>query len=112
MSKSAAGESIVNVFVRTFREEFAKEMGRPTEAIETKPLSSKELSENFDGAMNLLGEMFETAKGKQFGGMRLDTMEVHLEVTANGKFAFLGSEAGLKGTTSFKLLFKRQKAPA
>lgn len=50
---------------------------------------------------------FTEIESRSSGGMRLDSVEVQLEVSAEGKVAILGSGGSLSGKTSLKLTFKR-----
>lgn len=105
------------VFKETFREEYAKQMRRTSGKsatviaspdLEAAELETGKLKANFQNAMVTLSEMFTSAERNQYGNLQIDTMEVNLEVSAEGKLAFLGSGGRLSGKTSFKLLFKKR----
>jgi hypothetical protein len=75
---------------------------------ETKTIASEKLVENFDDALVVLRHMLEKAENKPVGGLQLDSLEVNLAVTAEGKLSFFGSGGSLSGTTSLTLTFKRR----
>jgi hypothetical protein len=73
----------------------------------TETLDSNKLVKNFDDAMIVLHDMFDKAENASVGGLRLDTVKVNLEVSGEGKLAFLGSGGSISGKSSFELTFKR-----
>ncbi|MBV8580152.1 MAG: hypothetical protein JOZ86_05905 [Candidatus Eremiobacteraeota bacterium] len=65
--------------------------------------------DNIGETTTALRRVFETQFTEAFGEYKLDEIEVDLEISADGKVGFLGSSVGVKGSSSFKLKFKRQK---
>lgn len=74
---------------------------------ETETLDSNKLVKNFDDAMIVLHDMFNKAENASVGGLRLDIVKVNLEVSGEGKLAFLGSGGSISGKSSFELTFKK-----
>jgi hypothetical protein len=80
------------------------------------PLKTTVTSVGVDALVDNIGEttaalrkVFATQFAETFGDYKLDEVEVDLEISADGKVGFLGSSVGVKGSSSFKLKFKRQK---
>ena len=96
------------VFVETFKSEMARHDGKAKAHTRTKeqPFPVNDLEVNFHHALKLLGTMFTDAKGTIGDKVYLETMEVNLGVSADGKLMFLGSGVGISVSTSFKLTFK------
>jgi len=109
------------VFKEVFWEEYEKrapkgrkEVGIVARAkipsrIESTELPTDTLKKNFGDAMSTLGEMFAASTKDQYGPLQIDSMEVNLEVSAEGKLAFLGTGGSVSGKTSFKIQFKRKQ---
>jgi hypothetical protein len=107
-----------SVFVQTFKTEYRRHtvgsasvtdsLGPTVETLQRKEkqVNSEALKKNFKDGMNILSGMFSEASIAKLGDLELNEMEVNLEVTAEGKLAFLGVGTSLTGKTSFRLLFK------
>ena len=99
-----------------FKETFKREMRRYSDEdaarvqtfvegeVEATKVSPTDLLKNFDNILNMLDKMFTKARDK-FHGVSLESMEVNLEVSAEGQIGFLGTGIKATGTSSFKLIF-------
>jgi hypothetical protein len=68
------------------------------------------VSKSFAQVLDNLGEVFNAAAKKTLGGMRLQEVEVSLDVSAEGKVGLLGTGASITGSTGLRLTFKRNDA--
>ena len=74
-----------------------------------KGVSLNTFAAHLESTTSSLGEIFQKSFEDQFGDFQLDEVEVNLEVAANGTVGFLGTGAGVRGSSSLKLKFKRKK---
>lgn len=95
-------------YQRLMQDEQPRKAAPVEETVETIPIDPARLSANFDATMAVLDDMFKNATKHIRSGFQLDSMEVNLEVSAEGQLGFLGSSVKAAGKSSFKLLFKRQ----
>jgi hypothetical protein len=67
------------------------------------------LKANFVRTLAALHQTFDSALTDSFGALKLESFDVNLEITADGKVGVLGMGVGLSGTTGLKLTFQRPK---
>jgi hypothetical protein len=69
----------------------------------------EELTQGIDDVFEFLRDTFTKSIARPLGGLNLDTVEVNLQASADGKLGLLGSGASLGGKASLKLVFSRPK---
>ena len=84
------------------------ELQQPTNStVEAKDIALEKLRTNFNNTMLQLRSLFAGALEQSVGDIGLDSIELNLEVTAEGKVGLLGMGATVTGTSGLKLTFKR-----
>jgi hypothetical protein len=64
--------------------------------------------DNVEVVTEQIRQIFESAFEKTFGEFHLESVEVSLEISADGKVGFFGSHVGLSGKSGITLSFKRK----
>jgi hypothetical protein len=65
-----------------------------------------ELQQNMTGFLTGIQEVIAKSD-EMHGGFRLDTVEIDAQITADGKFALMGSSVGMSGSAGIKFVLKR-----
>jgi len=89
-------------------ESFSHFKGQAATAITSVPL--KTLTDNFVDLVDRIHDMVTPVLAKSLGDLPLDSIDVNLEVTADGSVGFMGTGAKIGGTASIKLTFSRAAA--
>ncbi|MEM9542100.1 MAG: hypothetical protein AAGA60_21725 [Cyanobacteria bacterium P01_E01_bin.42] len=75
-------------------------------AIQSVQVSASTLKENMAEFIDLVGDIFASAETKT--GMKLDEVEVAVEITGNGEVKLMGTGMGVEGKGAITLKFKRE----
>ncbi|HXM18360.1 MAG TPA: hypothetical protein VN934_06065 [Candidatus Tumulicola sp.] len=70
----------------------------------------EDMTSDLNSALTALDASFSPWFNKPVGGLNLQTVEVNLQASADGKIGILGTGASLGGSASIKLVFERKKA--
>ncbi|NEQ29583.1 MAG: hypothetical protein F6K04_01070 [Leptolyngbya sp. SIO4C5] len=88
--------------------------GPPREAVEAVrrlatrkrvPLDAQALRTQMDGLMSVVGDMFQQAEAQT--GMKLETVELSVEINAEGQVSLVGNGGKLGNTGGITLKFTR-----
>lgn len=78
--------------------------GRVAHAVK---LSTDVMEANLTAFIGTVAAMLEKADGAAGAGMRMETVEVSVQVGADGKVGFMGVGLGATASSSMKIVFKR-----
>ena len=76
-----------------------------TQAVQGVQVGVENLQANMSEFLGLVGDLFQQAE--QNSGMKLDEVELSVEITGNGEVKLIGSGIGLEAKGAIKLKFKR-----
>ena len=72
------------------------------------PVSFETLKQNTSDFLGMVGELFEQADRQQASGMKLDEVELAVEINGEGELSILGSGGKVGGKGAITLKFKRE----
>lgn len=72
------------------------------------PVSFERLKENTSSFLEMVGELFAQAERQQAAGMKLDEVELAVEINGEGQLSILGSGGKVGGRGAITLKFKRE----
>jgi hypothetical protein len=109
MKNEPASLNPITVFKETFASEMRQYQAKDAARIRTIEVKAAQVDpnkilKNFDNILDMLSKMFSKAR-VPVHGLSLESMEVNLEVSAEGQVGFLGTGIKATGTSSFKLTF-------
>lgn len=73
----------------------------------TKEVDTNVFKDSLDGILSTLKETFSSSFDQEFGKFSIEEVEIHLDITGEGKVGFLSSGVQLQGSTGIKVVFKR-----
>ena len=68
------------------------------------------LKKNADDFLAMVGELFDRAERQQSAGMRLDEVELAVEINGEGQLSLLGTGGKVGGKGAITLKFKRESS--
>ncbi|MCV6586963.1 MAG: hypothetical protein OIF47_15650 [Marinibacterium sp.] len=92
-------------------------VGRPTSArggpgsdrlAQAVEVSTDLMERNVAAFVENVSSMIEAANAAAVGDVALDTVEIAVQIGADGKVGFMGVGVGAKATSSMKIVFRRQ----
>ncbi|MFA3919552.1 Pepco domain-containing protein [Ruegeria hyattellae] len=95
----------------------AQPIGRPTSArgqadtsrvARAVELSADAMEANLTTFIETVASMLDKAEAAAGAGVRMDTVEVSVQVGADGKVGFMGVGLSAQASSSMKLVFKRE----
>ena len=75
-----------------------------SETIKNLPFDAEALDSAINAATSILGRA--TAAASRLPGIELDTMSIHIGITASGSVGLLGTGAEVEADASFEITFK------
>ena len=91
---------------------FGPKRGPSKEAAGAKamPVSFEKLKQNAGDFLDMVGELFERADRQQPVGMKLDEVELAVEINGEGQLSLMGTGGKVGGKGAITLKFKRESS--
>lgn len=70
-------------------------------------VSSEVMEANLTAFINTIADMLSKADAAEEAGMRMDTVNVSIQVGADGKFGFMGVGLSARASSTMTIVFKR-----
>ena len=74
------------------------------------PVSFETLKQNAGDFLDMVGELFDRAERQQSPGMKLDEVELAVEINGEGQLSLLGTGGKVGGKGAITLKFKRESS--